>query len=94
MKRDPDFQFRQKGNEKQFTFNEDINDSIQSAAAMLEKVESTTTQETAALKSAKETAPARYKGHCRASKGYPLSRQVGVWLVTSGSLPTGRAAGQ
>ena len=54
MKRDPDVQFRRKGNEKQFTFNEAVNDSIQSAAAMLEKVKPTTAQETAALKSAKE----------------------------------------
>ena len=54
MKRDPDFQFRQKGNEKQFTFNVAVNDSIQSAATMLEKVKPTTTQEMAALKSAKE----------------------------------------
>ena len=28
MKRDPDVQFRRKGNEKQFTFNEAVNDSI------------------------------------------------------------------
>ena len=54
MKCDPDFQFRWKGNKKQFTFNEAINDSIQSAVAMLEKVKPTTAQETAALKSAKE----------------------------------------
>ena len=54
MKRDPDVQFRRKGNEKQFTFNEAVNDSIQSAAAMLEKVKPTTAQEMAALKSAKE----------------------------------------
>ena len=54
MKRDPDFQFYRKGNKKQFTFNEAVNDSIQSAAAMLEKVKLKTAQETAALKSAKE----------------------------------------
>ena len=54
MKRDPGFQFGQKGNEKQFTFNEAVNDSTQSAAAMLEKVKPTTAQETVALKSAKE----------------------------------------
>ena len=54
MKRDPHFQFRRKGNEKQFTFNEAVNDSIQSAAAMLEKLKPATAQETAALKSAKE----------------------------------------
>ena len=54
MKREPDVQFCRKGNEKQFTFNEAVNDSIQSAAAMLEKVKPTTAQETAALKSAKE----------------------------------------
>ena len=54
MKRDPDFQFRQKGNEKQITFNKAINDSIQLAAIMLEKVNPTTTQEMVALKSAKE----------------------------------------
>ena len=52
MKRDPDFQFCWKGNEKQFTFNEAVNDSIQSAAAMLEKVKPTTAQETVSLKSA------------------------------------------
>ena len=54
MKCDPDFKFRQKGNEKQFTFNEAVNDSIQSAAAMLEKVKLTTTRKMVALKSAKE----------------------------------------
>ena len=54
MKRDPDFQFRQKGNEKQFTFNEAVNDPIQSAATMLGKVKPLTAQETVALKSAKE----------------------------------------
>ena len=54
MKRDPGFQFRRKGNEKQFTFNEAVNDSIQSAAVMLEKVKPTTAQEMVALKSAKE----------------------------------------
>ena len=53
-KRDPDIQFHRKGNEKQFTFNEAVNDSIQSAAAMLEKVKPATAQETAALKNAKE----------------------------------------
>ena len=54
MKHDPDFQFRQKGNEKQFTFNEAVNDLIQSAATMLGKVKPLTAQETVALKSAKE----------------------------------------
>ena len=54
MKRNPGFQFRRNGNKKQFTFNEAINDSTQSAAAMLEKVKLTTVQETVALKSAKE----------------------------------------
>ena len=54
MKRDPGFQFCRKGNEKQFAINEAINDSTQSAAAMLEKVKPTTGQETVALKSAKE----------------------------------------
>ena len=55
MKCDLDFQFCRKGNENQFTFNEAINDSIQSAAAMLEKVKPTTVQETAALKSVKNS---------------------------------------
>ena len=56
MKRDPGFQFHQKCNEnsKQFTFNEAVNDSTQSAAAMLEKVKPKTAMETVALKSAKE----------------------------------------
>ena len=54
MKHDPDFQFCQKGNEKQFPFNKAINDSIQAAVVMLEKVKPTRAQETAALKSAKE----------------------------------------
>ena len=54
MKRDSGFQFRRKGNKMQFAFNEAINDSIQSAAAMLEKFKPTTAQEMVALKSAKE----------------------------------------
>ena len=41
MKRDPGFQFHRKGNKKQFTSNEAVNDSTQSAAAMLEKVKPT-----------------------------------------------------
>ena len=54
MKRDPGFQFCRKGNEKKFTFNEAVNDSTQSAAAMLEKVKATTVQEMVALKGVKE----------------------------------------
>ena len=54
MKCDPGFHFHRKGNEKQFTFNEAVNCSTQSAAAILEKVKPTTVQETVALKSAKE----------------------------------------
>ena len=55
LKRDPaDYQFRQKGNEKQFAFNETVNDAIQSATSQLEKVKPATAQDTAALKSAKE----------------------------------------
>ena len=55
LKRDPaDYQFRQKGNKKQFAFNETVNDAIQSATSQLEKVKPATAQDTAALKSAKE----------------------------------------
>ena len=55
LKRDPaEYQFRRKGNEKQFAFNETVNNSIQSAASLLEKVKPATPQDTAALKSAKE----------------------------------------
>ena len=54
LKRDPEYQFRQKGNEKQFLFNEEVNDSIQSAASLLEKIKPTVAQYTAILKSAKE----------------------------------------
>ena len=48
MKHDPDFQFHQKGNTKQFIFNEAINDSIWSAVVILEKIKPTVAQETAA----------------------------------------------
>ena len=48
IKHDPDFQFRQNGNKKQFIFNEAIKYSIQSAVAMLEKIKPTAVQETAA----------------------------------------------
>ena len=54
LKRDPEYQFHRKGNEKQFVFNEEVNDSIQSAASFLEKIKPTAAQDTAILKSAKE----------------------------------------
>ena len=34
LKREPELQFRRKGNEKQFTFNESVYDSIQSATSL------------------------------------------------------------
>ena len=54
LKHDLEFQFCPKRNEKQFTFNESVSNSIQSFVIILEKVKSTAVQETAALKSAKE----------------------------------------
>ena len=55
LKRDPaNYKFRWKGNEKQFAFNEMVNDAIQSATSQLEKVKPVTAQDIAALKSAKE----------------------------------------
>ena len=54
MKRTPDYQFRRKGNEQQFRFNDVVSDSIQSASGFLEKVKPTSPQETTLLKNAKE----------------------------------------
>ena len=54
LKRDPEYQFHRKGNEKQIVFNKAVNDSIQSAANLLEKVKPMGAQDTAMLKSAKE----------------------------------------
>lgn len=55
LKRNPaDYQFQRKGNEKQFAFNEMVNDAIQSATSQLEKVKPETAQDIVALKSAKE----------------------------------------
>ena len=54
MKHDPGFHFCRKGNKKQFTFNEAVNDSTQSATTMVEKIKPTTVQETVDLKSAEE----------------------------------------
>ena len=74
LKRDPEYQFRRKGNEKQFLFNEEVNDSIQSAASLLEKIKPTVAQDTAILKSAKAGAiAARYQGDFRTPEAYPLS---------------------
>ena len=50
----PDYQFRRKGNEKQFLFNESVSDSIQTAAGMLEKMKPAIPQEATLLKNAKE----------------------------------------
>ena len=54
LKRAPDYQFRRKGNEKQFLFNESVSDSIQTAAGMLEKMKPAVPQEATLLKNAKE----------------------------------------
>ena len=55
LKRDPtEYQFRWRGNEKQFAFNKTVNDSIQSAASLLEKVKPAMPQDTAALKTIAE----------------------------------------
>ena len=54
MKRGPEYQFRRKGNEKQFLFNDSVSDSIQTAAAMLEKIKHVVPQEAILLRNAKE----------------------------------------
>ena len=47
-------QFQRKGNEKQFTFNAEVNDSIQAAVGLLDKLKPEQSQAAAILKSAKE----------------------------------------
>ena len=54
LKRGPDYQFRHKGNEKQFLFNDSVNDTIQSASTLLEKVKPSAPQDAAMLKTARE----------------------------------------
>ena len=54
LKREPELQLSRKGNEKQFTCNESVNDAIQSATSLLEKVKPTAAQDTVILKNAKE----------------------------------------
>jgi len=41
LKKTPEYQFRRKGNEQQFKFNDAVSDSIQSASGLLDKVKPT-----------------------------------------------------
>ena len=54
LKKTPEYQFRRKGNEQQFKFNDAVSDSIQSASGLLDKVKPTSSQEITILKNAKE----------------------------------------
>ena len=47
-------QFKQKGNERQFTFNAQLNDSVQTAVGLLDKLKPEQPQAAAILKTAKE----------------------------------------
>ena len=54
MKLGPEYQFRCKGNEKQFLFNNSVSDSIQTAAGMIEKIKPVVPQEAILPRNAKE----------------------------------------
>jgi len=54
LKRGPDYQFHHKGNEKQFLFNDSVNDTIQLASTLLEKVKPSAPQDAALLKTTTE----------------------------------------
>jgi len=54
QRREPEPTFCQKGNEQQFSFNRSVDDTIKSAATMLEKLKPDQPQAAAVLKTAKE----------------------------------------